>query len=67
MSPALACFQAGNLTCTKCIKCVTVRREGAMWGRLLKATSDLGQLRTYYNGKEDSLGKITALRKQIKF
>lgn len=69
MSPALACFQAGNLTYSKCIKCVIVEGKeqyGADQG-LLKATRDLGQLRTCYNGKEDSLGEVTAIRKQIKF
>lgn len=76
MSPTLACFQAGNLTYSKCIKCVIVEGKeqcGADQG-LLKATRDLGQLRTCYgnegkedNGKEDNLSKITAFRKQIKF
>lgn len=69
MSPTLACFQPGNLTHSKCIKCVIVegKEQCGADQELLKATRDLGQLTTCYNGKEDSLSKITAFRKQIKF
>lgn len=46
MSPPLACFQAGNLIYSNCIKCVIVEGKeqcGADQG-LLKATCELAQL-----------------------